>query len=38
MDAMLRQVEECENAGQCNHGRRAYAKLSLRDLEKLFDR
>ncbi|MDR1476788.1 MAG: DNA mismatch repair endonuclease MutL [Rickettsiales bacterium] len=38
MDALLRQTEACPNAGQCNHGRRAYAKLSLRDLEKLFDR
>jgi DNA mismatch repair protein MutL len=38
MDSLLRQTEACPNAGQCNHGRRAYVKLSLKDLEKLFDR
>ena len=38
MNNLLRQVEESENSGQCNHGRRSYVKISLKDLEKLFDR
>ncbi len=38
MNELLRQVEASENAGECNHGRRAYIKMNLTDLEKLFDR
>lgn len=38
MNHLLRQVEHSQNSGQCNHGRRSYVKLSLRDLDKLFDR
>ena len=38
MNELLRQVEASENAGECNHGRRAYIKMNLNDLEKLFDR
>ena len=38
MNELLRQVEASENAGECNHGRRAYIKLNLSDLGKLFDR
>ena len=38
MNLLLRQVEQSENAGECNHGRRAYVKIDLNDLAKLFDR
>ena len=38
MNELLRQVEASENSGECNHGRRAYIKMNLCDLEKLFDR
>ncbi len=38
MNALLRQVENSPNAGECNHGRRSYIKLDLKDLEKLFNR
>ena len=38
MNALLREMEQTANSGQCNHGRPTYVELKLADIERLFGR
>ena len=38
MNALLRDMEETPNSGQCNHGRPTYIELKRYEIEKLFGR
>ena len=38
MDALLRDIEKTERAGQCNHGRPVYKFIPLREIDTWFER
>lgn len=38
MNHLLRQIEKTSFSAQCNHGRPTFTKLTVKDLEKIFER
>ena len=38
MNALLREMEETDRSGVCNHGRPTFVELKLHDIERLFGR
>ena len=38
MDALLRDIERTERAGQCNHGRPVYKVIPMTEIDTWFER